>query len=99
MIRHIVAWNFNDTFSESENCTNSVKIKEKLEKLKNIIPGIAELQVKIDLLPASTHNIVLLSLFESQAALDNYQKHPEHLKVGAFIKGVCHNRICIDYEE
>lgn len=99
MIRHIVAWSFKDGFTENENLENAAKVKSSLERLKNIIPGIVELEVKIELLPESTKNIMLSGLFESQEALDNYQKHPEHLKAGSFIGSVCKDRICLDFEE
>lgn len=99
MIRHIVAWDFKEGLSEKEKNEYAKKIKFSLENLKSIISGIAELEVKTDLLPASTKNIMLYSLFESQEALDSYQKHPEHLKAGELIGSVCKNRICVDFEE
>lgn len=99
MIRHIVSWNFKEGFSPEENAAYAKKIKQDLESLRGVVPGIAELKVLIDLLPSGNVDVVLNSLFENAEALDSYQIHPEHKKAGAFIGQVMENRRCIDYVE
>ena len=99
MIRHIVAWNYKDGFTESENRENALKIKSDLEALIKCIDGIVELKVHINMLPSSNRDIVLDSLFQSEEALAAYQAHPEHKRVGAFVGAVTQNRACVDYHE
>ncbi len=99
MIRHIVAWNFKDGFSEEENRANAQKVKEELEGLKQYIGGIIELEVIINTLPTGNRDVVLCSLYESEEALKAYQIHPEHVRVSAFVGTVMQNRICVDYRE
>ena len=97
MIKHIVAWNYGDGFSDSENRENAKKIKEGLEALNGVIAGIVEIEVHIDLLPSGNRDIVLYSVFESMELLDAYQVHPEHRLVSSFIGSVMQNRVCVDY--
>ena len=99
MIRHIVAWSFKEGFSPEENAQHTAKIKAGLEALPQIIDGICELNVHIDMLPSANRDAVLNSLFESKEALANYQMHPEHKKVSAFVGSVMTERVCLDYME
>ena len=99
MVRHIVAWNYKDGLSESENKANALKIKSDLEALVNCIEGIIELRVYVNTLPSGNRDVVLNSLFESKEALAAYQVNPEHKKVSAFVRTVMQDRACIDYCE
>ena len=97
MVRHIVTWNFKDGFTQEENLENAKKAKAELEGLKQHISGIIELQLHIDLLPSSNKAVVLDSLYESNEALEAYQRHPEHVRVAAYIGTVFQDRACVDY--
>lgn len=99
MIRHIVSWNFKEEFTLEENKKHALKMKKDLEALKDKIPGIISLNVIIDMLPGSNHDIALYSLFESEEALAAYQPHPEHVKVSNWVGTVVKNRACIDFVE
>ena len=99
MVRHIVAWNHQEGFTESEKKENAQKIKESLEALPQCIEGIVELRVYIHTLPSGNKDVILNSLFQSEDALAAYQVHPEHKKVSAFVGAVMQNRACIDYDE
>ena len=99
MLRHIVMFNYKEGFSPEENRKNAEQVKRLLEALPGVIPGIAEFNVIIDLMPSSNRDLVLNTLFESEAALAAYQVHPEHVKAVAFIGSVMQNRVCIDYHE
>lgn len=99
MVRHIVAWNFKEGFSDAENQAHALKIKTGLENLPNLIEGIVALQVYIHPLADSNRDMVLNSLFKNEEALAAYQNHPEHKKISAFIRTVIQDRVCVDYEE
>ena len=99
MVRHIVAWNYKEGFSEAENRENAQKIKSELENLPRLMGGIAELTVQIQPLASSGRAITLNSLFLNEDALQAYQVHPEHKRVGAFVSTVTQDRICLDYYE
>ncbi len=99
MIRHIVMWNFKDGFTVDENICNAQSVKEGLEALTSAIEGIVSLQVITSALKTSNRDIVLNSLFVDEEALANYQTHPAHVRVSAYIGTIMMNRTCIDYFE
>lgn len=98
MVKHIVMWSFQDSLNEEAKKEAALKIKEDLNRLVGIVPGLVSLQVVTDVMASSTHNIGLFCDLESKEALDGYQVHPEHVKAAGFIKSVTCNRICMDYE-
>ena len=99
MIRHLVAWNYRDGFSEAENLVNAARVKAELEALKQCVGGIVRLEVHTSLLPTGNRDILLDSLFESEEALAAYQVHPEHQRVSEFVGTVMQNRVCVDFPE
>jgi hypothetical protein len=46
----------------------------------------------------ATYDVVLYSEFESLAALDAYQNHPQHVALKPFVGAVREARQCMDYE-
>ena len=101
MVRHIVFWKFGDNYSEEENKSNAKRIKESLEALKDKISGIVSIKVITDPLSSGSGDadVILDSLFESNADLNHYQLHPEHVKSASFVRTVMKDRKCIDYYE
>ena len=98
MVQHIVLWNYADGFSPEENVQNAQKMKSMLEGLPGLIDGIVELKVQISPMPSSNRDIMLDSLFESEEALSAYIVHPEHKRVGKFVRSVTKDRACMDYK-
>jgi hypothetical protein len=99
MIRHIVLWNYADGNTPKQNKENAIKMKELREELPSMIDGIVEIKVRINEMSGSNRDIMLDSLFESAEALAAYIEHPEHKRVGQFVRAVTKDRACIDYEE
>ena len=99
MIRHIVMWNFADEISKDERMEISYKIKNDLEGMSNIADGVITIKVVINELASSNADIMLDSLFRDLDSLSAYQEHPEHKKIGAYVKSVVKDRKCIDYIE
>jgi hypothetical protein len=98
MVRHIVAWNYADGFTNEENQRNAENIKKELENLKNLINGIVSIQVSIHPLSTSDSDIMLDAVFENEEALKSYIVHPEHVRVGSnFVKPSTKNRKCLDF--
>lgn len=97
MVTHIVLWNYIDTLTPEQKIEAGTKIKNDLENLRSIIPGIISLEVKINQMDSSTKDIGLFSEFESEKALKQYAVHPEHVKVGQYIKSVTCGRTAFDY--
>ena len=100
MVKHIVIWKLDESYmqEEKENIKNT--IREKLLALSGKIDVIKSLSVQFNSKEASTGNfdIMLDTTFSSFADLNTYQVHPEHLKVGEYVKSVKPQRACIDFE-
>lgn len=100
MIKHIVMWKVADHEAHGSKEEIQKKIKDGLEGLKGKIGGLLEIEVGIDFNKSpAAYDVVLYSTFESKDALQNYQKHPEHLKVAdGLVRQVAVSRVVVDYE-
>ena len=97
MVKHIILWRL-----KAENNTDGVKrgIKENLEGLKGVIPGLLEIKVQTERLDSSNADVMLYSVFENEQALKGYASHPEHVKAADnFVRPYTETRLCIDFEE
>lgn len=99
MIRHIVMWNHKDEFNAEQQALHARTIKTELESLTQKIDGIISLQVIINPLASSNRQILLNSLFESEEHLQQYQIHPEHVRVSQLVSTFVKDRICMDVKE
>lgn len=98
MLRHIVAWDFREEFSDEECRVYGAEIKKELENLKNLIDGIVSIEVLTDPLFSSDADILLDSVFEDEEAYKIYKEHPEHVRVGTnVVRPRTCNRKCFDY--
>ena len=99
MIKHIVLWRLKPEAHGRPAAENARAIKEKLEALRGRIAGLVKIEVGLDF--SRTDNscdLALYSEFESRAALDAYQAHPEHKAVMPFILEARSERHLVDYE-
>ncbi len=99
MVRHVIVWTLKEEFVGDEKAKIIAEIKEGLEGLKGVVPGIVEIKVNTIGLASSNSDLMLDSLFENEDALNGYTVHPAHVavaegKVRPFVK----NRSCFDYE-
>lgn len=99
MIRHIVAWNYKDEFSDEEKREIAEKVKYELENLINYISEIVEMRIILNPAKTSNRKVVLISLFNTEQDLANYQVHPEHKRVSQFVGAVMKDRVCLDLYE
>jgi quinol monooxygenase YgiN len=92
-------WQLKDFAEGADKAANAVKLKQLLDSCADIVPGILKFETAVaapDL--EATYDVVLYSEFESKAALDAYQEHPQHVAVKPFIGAVRQARQCMDYE-
>ena len=81
MIRHIVMWNVRGEDAATKSA-NIEQLRRSFESLRGRIPGLLHLDIGVDTSRVDyACDVVLYSEFESQAALDAYASHPEHLRV------------------
>jgi hypothetical protein len=95
MIKHIVMWKFKDEVAEADK----LEAKRQLEALKGVTPTLIDIEVGLDVLGSvQSKDMVLYSEFASLDDLTAYAEHPEHVKVGGFIKPLVCERHAVDYE-
>ncbi|WP_250491436.1 Dabb family protein [Caballeronia sp. INML2] len=98
MIRHLVMWRVaGDTPAERLVASNLVKTS--FEGLRGRIPGMLHLEVGLDHSRVDyACDVVLVTEFDSQEALEAYASHPEHLRVRNELGDLRTARFQVDYE-
>jgi quinol monooxygenase YgiN len=92
MIHHIVMWKLKDA-------TDAAQFKAELDSCSALVPGMQRFEVhtKRDDLEANC-DVILISAFDSRAALEAYQVHPHHKAVSARLGLLRESRSVLDYE-
>ena len=99
MVKHIILWQLKDELSEEEKKDVMAGIKEGLEGLKGVVPGLLEIHVQTEKLESSNADVMLDSTLESEEALKGYAVHPAHVNVAdTKVRPFTKSRVCIDYE-
>ena len=97
MVKHIILWTLKEEFN-----TDEVKkgMKESLEALKGVVPGLLEIKVQTEKLPSSNADVMLYSVLESEEALKGYAVHPAHVEAAdTKVRPFTATRACIDFVE
>ena len=98
MIRHIVMWKLKADNAEGKAAAIA-EIASVLEPLANVIDGISSLRVHANSEYADVNwDAVLVGDYDSVAALDAYQVHPEHRAAAAIVRGHAAQRAAVDFE-
>ena len=98
MIRHIVTWRI-DTGDRDEKAARVATIAAALAPMVDLVDGLDWLDVHADVHETDGNwDVVLVSQFQSRAALEAYQVHPQHVAAGGVIRSVVSERASIDYE-
>ena len=100
MIRHIVMWRLKDSFEGRTKSQMIRELKDRLEILPRLVPGVLHLEVGTHLsTPTDTScDLVLVTAFKDRSSLAVYDAHPEHEKVKPFVKARTVERRVVDYE-
>jgi len=99
MIYHVVLFKLKEFENEDQKAVVRHKITHSLLALKEKIGVLRNIEVgqNYELITAS-HDICLITQFETLDDLEIYRIHPEHLKVFELIKANTTNRAVVDYE-
>lgn len=99
MVKHIILWQLKDEFTDNEKLKIKAGIKEGLESLMGIVPGLAGIKVETQGLSSSNADVMLYSVFESEDALKGYAVHPAHVEVAdTKVRPFTKTRLCLDFE-
>ncbi len=98
MVRHVIVWTLKDEYSGEEKENIKRGIREGLEGLKGVVPGLADIHVYTEGLASSNGDLMLDSLFENEAALKGYSIHPAHVAVAnGKVRPYTKTRSCFDF--
>jgi hypothetical protein len=90
-------WNLRGETAQAKSQAVNL-LKSSFESLRGRIPGLLHLEVGVDSSRIDyACDVVLYSEFESQAALDAYASHPEHLRVKQELSDMRIARHQVDY--
>jgi hypothetical protein len=98
MVRHIVLFRLKET--EQDQQRSDVRaMKQRLEALRGVVPGLDRLDVEADLGHVAGHwDAALVSEHADAEALAAYQAHPAHREVVEWLNTVVADRAVVDYE-
>lgn len=99
MVKHIVFWNVTDSHDGMDKAAIIEKMREMIVGMKKTVPQIQEIEFGSDFNRSeAAFEVALYSSFTDRSALNEYQRHPEHEKVKAFVGQVTTARAVVDYE-
>lgn len=98
MVHHIILWQLKASLTAEEKAQAAAAAKQHLEALQGQIDGLLRIQVITDPLPSSNADMLLISCFETEAALRAYAVDPRHQAVAdTYVRPFIQSRSCIDY--
>lgn len=99
MVKHIILWTLKDSLSEEEKIQIKKSIKEGLESLQGVVPGLTDIKVQIDgRLSSSNADLMLECTLESEEALKGYAVHPAHVAIAnSRVRPFAAIRSCLDF--
>jgi hypothetical protein len=96
-IRHIVMWRVAGE-TEAERSVAVARVRSGFEALRGKIPGMTHLEIGIDVSRIDyACDLVLVTEFDSTAALEAYAVHPAHLALRDALAGLRITRHQVDY--
>lgn len=99
MVKHVILWNLKEEYSAEEKEQIKKGMKEGLESLKGVVPGLLEIEISINPLPSANCDVMLYSVLESEEALKGYAVHPAHVEVAnTKVRPFTATRVCMDCE-
>ena len=99
MVKHIVMWNFKEHFPAEKREQMAKEADTRLKALIGQIPGLRSAEMKLNALPGSNRDLMLVSDLDTPEDLEAYQVHPLHVAVAEeVIKPAACDRACFDYE-
>lgn len=95
MLRHIVMWKFNEGVDKQ---SIGEEIKSSLLDLCKSMDEVIMADIVYNVLPTSTHDIILILDVKDEAALNKYATSKEHVEiVESLIKPNTNSRVAIDF--
>lgn len=97
MISHTVMWRFKEENKEENMNTVAERLMALYKSGK--IDGLRKMEIGKDVSHTDmSYDMVLLTEFDSMAALAAYKIHPDHVAISQFVKTIRTARAVVDFE-
>jgi hypothetical protein len=94
MLLHLVCFKYKTDTSDAAR----VEHRERLAALRTL-DGVVDLKVGEDIVRSSrSYDTGLMIVFPDRAALDGYQKDPQHVPVAQLGAGLCEHIVSVDFQ-
>ena len=98
MVKHIVMWNFREDFPEEKKEALVQEANARFKAMVGQVRGLNSAELRLNRLPGSNRELMLLCELDTPEDLEGYQVHPLHVAVGTeVIKPATCDRACFDY--
>ncbi|MDY0985315.1 Dabb family protein [Microbacterium sp. CFBP9023] len=98
MIRHVVTWKLaaDDAATRAEQ---AAELARRLNALDGVVPQLRSITAGANVAyPDANWDVTLVADVDSIAALEEYQVHPAHEEVVAYVRSVVASRVAVDFE-
>ncbi|CAN7397327.1 Dabb family protein [Microbacterium sp. LjRoot45] len=97
-LRHVVAWKL-AAEDEEVRAEQAAEVAARLRSLVGVVPSIRELSAGPNAAYAHANvDVAVVIDFDDVQGLDDYQTHPAHQEVAAYIRSVVAGRMAVDFE-
>ena len=97
MVKHMIIWKLKEDLQD--HAATKAAIKETLERLVGVVPGLVEMHIHTEGFPCSAGDLLMDSTLESKEALEAYQTHPAHVAAAnGVVRPAVSQRLSFDYE-
>lgn len=97
-IRHVVAWKLTAEDPDTR-AAQAAEVARRLTGLVGVVPSIRSLSAGPNAAYAHQNvDVAVVIDFDDVQGLDDYQTHPAHQEVAAYIRSVVGDRMAVDFE-
>ena len=98
MIRHVVTWKLASE-DAVERGAQAAEVARRLNALDGVVPQLRAISAGANTIyPESNWDVTLVADFDSVDDLEQYQVHPAHEEVVAYVRSVVASRVAVDFE-
>lgn len=97
-VRHVVSWKLAAEDPE-ERAAQAAEVARRLNALDGVVPQLLAISAGANMAyPDANWDVTLVADFDSIEALEEYQVHPAHEEVVAYVRSVVAGRVAVDFE-
>lgn len=98
MLRHVVTWKLASE-DAAERGEQAAEVARRLNALDGVVPQLRSISAGANsVYPEVNWDVTLVADFDSIEALEQYQVHPAHEEVVAYVRSVVSSRVAVDFE-